>query len=59
MSARALAVMYAVRLLDHFAFGQEARLDIIPTVSDVTVRLKRLGHYTFVMTLIFSNNSVN
>jgi hypothetical protein len=39
MLARGLTLLYAVRL-HHFAFWLGARLDISPTVSDVTVDLK-------------------
>jgi hypothetical protein len=39
MLARGLTLLYVVRLLDHFAFWLGARLDISPTVPDVTVHL--------------------
>jgi len=46
MLARGL-MLYAARLLDQFAFWLGARLDISPTVSDVTVDPIRQAHSRF------------
>ena len=54
MLARGLTLLYVVRLLDHFAFGQGARLDIKSYCVGCYRTPERRVRYTFVETPIFS-----